>query len=218
MTSSPTPGHQPWGQESWNESRPSRVPMVQIWMLSDEWLSRYELLKNLHIKLSQCDGNADADADADDRGDCNSSPCASYRRTKKTATCKVQIGLIQNIYIQELIVLAICMSSSVAWYLHEDILNVFFFFSSKAYRADTILRQTDRRPVQISLGIRPVWSVFAVHVKKPWVLSYPLSAQRRLWSDWVDAQAVLSLRWAHTHFVGFCHVAAHISPDPETGP
>ena len=34
--------------------------------------------------LSQCDGNADADADADtdadDRGDCNSSPCTSYRR------------------------------------------------------------------------------------------------------------------------------------------
>ena len=26
--------------------------------------------------------------------------------------------------------------------------------------------------------------------------SYPLSAQRRLWSDWADAQADLSLRWA----------------------
>ena len=45
--------------------------------------------------------------------------------------------------------------------------------------------------------------VFAVRMKKPWVLSYPLSAQRRLWSNWVDAQADLSLRWAHTHFVGF---------------
>ena len=32
------------------------------------------------------------------------------------------------------------------------------------------------------------------------VLSYPLSAQRRLWSDWADAQADLSLRWAHIHF------------------
>ena len=40
-------------------------------------------------------------------------------------------------------------------------------------------------------------------MKKAWVLSYPLSAQRRLWSDWVDAQTDLSLRWAHTHFVGF---------------
>ena len=38
MTSSPTLGHGPWGQESWNESQPSRVPMVQIWMLYDEWL------------------------------------------------------------------------------------------------------------------------------------------------------------------------------------
>ena len=34
-------------------------------------------------------------------------------------------------------------------------------------------------------------------------LGYPLSAQRRLWSDWADAQADLSRRWAHTHFIGF---------------
>ena len=56
---------------------------------------------------------------------------------------------------------------------------------------------------QISLGFRPVWSVFAVRMKKPWVLSYPMSAQRRLWSDWADAQADLSVRWAHTRFVVF---------------
>ena len=40
--------------------------------------------------------------------------------------------------------------------------------------------------------------VFTVLMKKPWVLSYPLSTQRRLRS-----QADLSLCWAHTHFVGF---------------
>ena len=45
--------------------------------------------------------------------------------------------------------------------------------------------------------------VFAVHLKKAWVLGYPLSTQRRLWSDWADAQADLSLRWAHSHFVSF---------------
>ena len=45
--------------------------------------------------------------------------------------------------------------------------------------------------------------VFAVRMKKARVLSYPLSAQWRLWSDWADAQADLSLRWAHSHFVGF---------------
>ena len=30
-----------------------------------------------------------------------------------------------------------------------------------------------------------------------------ICAQRRLWSDWADAQAVLSLRLAHSHFVSF---------------
>ena len=39
-------------------------------------------------------------------------------------------------------------------------------------------------------------------MQKAWDLSYPLSAQRRLCSDWAVAQADLSLRWAHTHFVG----------------
>ena len=37
--------------------------------------------------------------------------------------------------------------------------------------------------------------VFAVRMKKAWVLSYLLSAH--------NAQADLSLRWAHSHFVGF---------------
>ena len=45
--------------------------------------------------------------------------------------------------------------------------------------------------------------VFAVRKKKAWVLSYSLSAQRRLWSDWAETQADLSLRWVHCHFVGF---------------
>ena len=44
---------------------------------------------------------------------------------------------------------------------------------------------------------------FAVRMKKAWVLSYPLSAQGRLWSNWADAQADLSLGWAHSHIVGF---------------
>ena len=36
---------------------------------------------------------------------------------------------------------------------------------------------------QISLGIHPVWSVFADRMKKHWALNYLLSAQWRLWSD-----------------------------------
>ena len=45
--------------------------------------------------------------------------------------------------------------------------------------------------------------VFTVHMKKDWVFSYTLSAQWRLWSDWADVQADLSLCLAHTHFIGF---------------
>ena len=52
--------------------------------------------------------------------------------------------------------------------------------------------------------------VFVVRIKKAWVLSYSLSAQRRLWSDWADAQAVLSHRWAHMPFCWFYHEVAQI--------
>ena len=44
-------------------------------------------------------------------------------------------------------------------------------------------------------------------MKKAWVLSYPLRASKD-WSDWVDAQADLSLRWVQS-FCWFCHEAAH---------
>ena len=48
-----------------------------------------------------------------------------------------------------------------------------------------------------------------------WVGSYGLKVsscgQRRLWSDWADAQADLSLRWAHMSFWWFCHAAAQLS-------
>ena len=57
---------------------------------------------------------------------------------------------------------------------------------------------------QINLDIRPVWSESSLSAwRKAWVLSYALSAKRRLWSGWADAQADLSLHWAHSHFVGF---------------
>ena len=51
--------------------------------------------------------------------------------------------------------------------------------------------------------------VFAIRMKKPWILGYPLSALRILWSDWLYAQADLSLRWAHRSFCLFCHEAVH---------
>ena len=49
--------------------------------------------------------------------------------------------------------------------------------------------------------LRSAWASF----------SYPLSVQRRLWSDGADGQADLSLRWAHMSFCWFCHEAAHLN-------
>ena len=62
---------------------------------------------------------------------------------------------------------------------------------------------------QISLGICPIWSVFAVRMKKHWVFSYPLSGHQSLWSDWADAQADRSLRWVHRSF-WFRHAVAQM--------
>ena len=55
------------------------------------------------------------------------------------------------------------------------------------------------------------WSVFAIRMKTHWVLSYmyPLSTQRRFWPV-ADAQADLSLHWAHRSVCWFCHAKAHI--------
>ena len=56
---------------------------------------------------------------------------------------------------------------------------------------------------QISLGIHPVWSEPLLCVQ--WVAKDPtfLHADSEDWSDWAEAQADLSLRWAHSHIVGF---------------
>ena len=68
----------------------------------------------------------------------------------------------------------------------------------KTYKMTCAPSQASDQPGHPPSQIR----VFAVRMKKAWVLSYPLNAQQRLWSDWADVQTNLSLRWAHMHFVG----------------
>ena len=48
------------------------------------------------------------------------------------------------------------------------------------------------------------------YMKKAWVLSYPLSGQWGLGSDWADAKADLSLPWVHRSFCCFFHDKAHV--------
>ena len=72
-------------------------------------------------------------------------------------------------------------------------------------RLMTKLTKWSVRPAktQISLGIRPVCSEPSLCIQ--WVAKNPtfLHVDSEDWSDWADAQADLSLRWAHSHFVGF---------------
>ena len=53
------------------------------------------------------------------------------------------------------------------------------------YIYDTRMSQHMAKPTK--RHVCPVWSEFAVRMKKAGVLCYPLSAQPRLWSDWADA-------------------------------
>ena len=41
--------------------------------------------------------------------------------------------------------------------------------------------------------------------------NFASGGQRWLWSDWADAQADLSLRWAHKSFCWFCQAVAQFS-------
>ena len=56
---------------------------------------------------------------------------------------------------------------------------------------------------QISLGIRPVWSESSLSAWRKFGSSTTHWAHSDDWSDWADAEAELSLRWAHSHIVGF---------------
>ena len=53
--------------------------------------------------------------------------------------------------------------------------------------------------------------VFAVRSMGSLGPNFASGGQRWLWSDWADAQADLSLCWAHTSFCWFCHAVAQFS-------
>ena len=57
--------------------------------------------------------------------------------------------------------------------------------------------------------LRSVWSESLQCAQ--WVAKVSSCGQRGLWSDWADAQADLSLRWAHRSFCWFCCEMAQIS-------
>ena len=71
--------------------------------------------------------------------------------------------------------------------------------------------QWSMRPAktQISLGVRPVWSESSLSAWRKLGFLATHWAHSEDWSDWADAQANLSLRWAHMPLCWFCHAFAH---------
>ena len=79
------------------------------------------------------------------------------------------------------------------------------------------LNNKNKYTIHLSLGLNDKWAVTRqnqqnecvpsedsdVRMKTLWAFSYPLSAQWRLWLDWANAQADLSLPWVHS-FCWFC--------------
>ena len=53
--------------------------------------------------------------------------------------------------------------------------------------------------------------IVTVDLKPLWVIGYAMSALRRLWSDCANAQADLSLRWAHMYSCRKCCAPAHFA-------
>ena len=63
---------------------------------------------------------------------------------------------------------------------------------------------------QISLGIRPAWSESSLSAFRTLRSLATHWARGEDWSDWADAQADLSLGWAHRSFCWFCYEAAQL--------
>ena len=90
-------------------------------------------------------------------------------------------------------------------------LFVFFFFWEITKMSQCMTKSTKWNvhpaKTQISLGIHPVWSVFAVSMKKAWVLSDQLRALQTLirlgrCPDWSE------FCWVHMPFCRLCHALA----------
>ena len=80
---------------------------------------------------------------------------------------------------------------------------VFYLYKFEPPRDKTNKVSVRPPKTQINLGIRPVWSESSLSA---WRKLGPLAthwAHSEDWSEWADAQADLSLRWAHSHIVGF---------------
>ena len=101
----------------------------------------------------------------------------SWSQTPKTGFLVTRLSCLCNsVHVLLLIILGVVFRIAALW-----------FQSARKWAATWQNQQCDCASSKDSdqHGHPPsLIRVFAVRMKKAWVLSYPLSAQRRLWSDW----------------------------------
>ena len=115
-----------------------------------------------------------------------------------------------------------CLSlSSCAW-THQQLMKWATWWQNQQNRCapSEDSDQPGHPPILIRvLAVRMKMQVVWVEVLRPskskrvmstWRKLESLSAQRRLWSDWADAQADLRHRWAHMIFCWSCHEVAQM--------
>ena len=90
--------------------------------------------------------------------------------------------------------------NQIRWYLSLENSLIQFQMSHDMTKPTKWLRAQRR---QISLAIRPIWLESSLSAWRNLGSLATHSAHYEDWSDWANAQADTSLRWAHTHFVGF---------------
>ena len=125
--------------------------------------------------------------------------------------CKWFASINTSINSKEMKFVPIFLYCALVWNIHSKekksvLCNIYCKLdktNKMAYAPSEDLDQPGHPPSRVR--------VFAVHLKKAWVLANPLSAQQTLWSDWAEAQADLSLRCAHMPFCWVCHALAQKS-------
>ena len=134
-------------------------------------------------------------------------------RTEALEICSsIQLNFLINTLIIDFLLMIKCILYPGKYifilkiYMNFCIIKSNEFMAQKVYVLKLHLSRSTTKPTdwpvrpakaQISLGICPVWSVYIVCLmgsSGPKVFS---CGQQRLWSDWCDAQADLSLCWVH---------------------
>ena len=106
-------------------------------------------------------------------------------------------------------------SKQTPTYIKDKSKNIIKLICRETYFSQRMTKPTKwhMRPAktQISLGIHPVWSESSLSAWRTLGSWATHSVHSEDWSDWADAQADLSHRWAHMPFCWFCHALAHLT-------